>query len=402
MTDFKATRQLFQIPDGMTYLVGNSLGPMPHTAQTRVENLMKRDWANQIVGGWRSGGENKQGWFVQPGQIGDRIGKLIGAPAGSTIVGDTLSLKVYQALGAALAMRPDRKIILSDAGNFPTDLYMVQSLIKSLRQGHELKIVGPHKIAEHLNEQVAALLITEVDYRTSQLHSMKDLTAKAHKVGALTVWDLAHSAGALPIDVTETQADFAVGCTYKFLNGGPGAPAFIYVAPKHLSQTEPLLAGWMGHAQPFDFDTEYKPSPTIERMRVGTPPVLGMAALDGALDVWDQVELSDIRTKTIELGQMLVELIGEKRPQLKLESPVDPHKRGSHLAFSHPNGYAIVQALIADKIMADFRAPDTIRFAITPLYIGAEDLAYAVDKLAHILASDSWDKPQFMAMGKVT
>jgi len=401
-TNFAKTRTQFHLPEDLTYLVGNSLGPMPLKAKERIASLMTDEWATMKVGGWRKGGRDKEGWFVQPSLIGDRVGKLIGAPAGTVMVGDTLSVQIYQALGAALALRPERKIILSDSGNFPTDLYMAQGLIKTLGKGHKLKIVEPDQIEANLTDEVAVLLITEVDYKTSRLHSMKDLTTKAHAVGALTVWDLAHSAGALPIDLLGTGADFAAGCTYKFLNAGPGSPAFIYVAPKHIKTAEPVLAGWMGHANPFDFDTTFEPSLTIERMRIGTPPVLGMAALEIALDVWDDVSLEDVRARSIELSELMIKLIQDKCPQLKLDSPKNPQSRGSHLAFSHIEGYAIVQALIANKVMADFRAPDTMRFAFTPLYTRNEDIHTAVETLAEILETGAWNKPEFKALSKVT
>ena len=249
MTDFSATKAMFHIPEGMIYLDGNSLGPLPRGAADRMARVITDEWGHMLITGW-----NKAGWMEQPTRVGDRIARLIGAEPGHVVMGDTLSIKVYQALAAALEMRPDRRVILSDSGNFPSDLYMAEGLIASLGRGHELRVVAPEDVAANITEDVAVTLITEVDYRTGRKHDMADLTARAHAAGALTIWDLAHSAGALPVDLAGAGADFAVGCTYKYLNGGPGAPAFIYVAPRHADAARPALSGWLGHEAPFAFD----------------------------------------------------------------------------------------------------------------------------------------------------
>ncbi|MFB0940581.1 MAG: aminotransferase class V-fold PLP-dependent enzyme, partial [Paracoccaceae bacterium] len=280
MTNFTATKSMFHIPEGMIYLDGNSLGPLPKTAAARVAETVTQQWGEMLITGW-----NKAGWMAQPTLVGDRIAKLIGAEAGHVMVGDTLSIKVYQALASALEMRPDRKIILSDSGNFPSDLYIAEGLIASLDRGHELRVVAPEEIEAHITEDVAVTLITEVDYRSGRLHDMAKLTAKAHAMGAVTVWDLAHSAGAIDVNLAAAAADFAVGCSYKYLNGGPGAPGFIYVAPRHAETARPALSGWLGHDAPFAFEQSYRAGGGIERMRVGTPPVLALAALEAALDV---------------------------------------------------------------------------------------------------------------------
>ncbi|MCB1465722.1 MAG: aminotransferase class V-fold PLP-dependent enzyme, partial [Rhizobiaceae bacterium] len=275
MTDFTKTRTLFHLPEGIIYLDGNSLGPLPISAQARVARMMSAEWGEQLIKGW-----NSAQWFTQPRRVGDRIGRLIGAQEGTVVMGDTLSIKVYQALAAALALNPDRKVVLSDNGNFPSDLYIAQGLLKALDRQLELRIVDPEDVEDSIDESVAVLMVTEVDYRTGRLHDMRTLTARAHAAGAITVWDLAHSTGAIPVDVAAAGADFAVGCTYKYLNGGPGAPAFIYVAPKHLETAQPALSGWMGHAAPFAFDLDYQPGGGIDRMRCGTPPVIALAALE--------------------------------------------------------------------------------------------------------------------------
>jgi len=397
MTDFARTRSQFHIPDGVVYLDGNSLGPLPIAAKERVARVLSDEWGEQLIRGW-----NTAGWMVQPRRIGDRIGRLIGAAEGTVVMGDTLSIKVYQALASALELNPARRVILSDAGNFPSDLYMAQGLVGSLGRGLSLKVVEPEQVEAAIDDQVAVLMLTEVDYRTGRLHDMKALTQKAHAAGALTVWDLAHSAGALPVDIEGAEADFAVGCTYKYLNGGPGAPAFIYVAPKHAAAARPALSGWMGHEAPFAFDLDYRAGLGIERMRVGTPPIIALAALDAALDVWDGVSMDDVRKASIALADLLIREVGARCPELTLASPRDGLARGSQVSFRHENGYAIMQALIARGVIGDFRAPDSIRFGLTPLYIGETDVLKAAEILEDIVINRRWDQPQYRRKALVT
>jgi kynureninase len=397
MTDFARTRSQFHIPDGVVYLDGNSLGPLPIAAKERVARVISDEWGEQLIRGW-----NTAGWMVQPRRIGDRIGRLIGAAEGTVVMGDTLSIKVYQALASALELNPTRRVILSDAGNFPSDLYMAQGLVGSLGRGLSLKVVEPEQVEAAIDDQVAVLMLTEVDYRTGRLHDMKALTQKAHAAGALTVWDLAHSAGALPVDIEGAEADFAVGCTYKYLNGGPGAPAFIYVAPKHTAAARPALSGWMGHEAPFAFDLDYRAGLGIERMRVGTPPIIALAALDAALDVWDGVSMDDVRKASIALADLLIREVRARCPELTLASPRDGAARGSQISFRHQNGYAIMQALIARGVIGDFRAPDSIRFGLTPLYIGETDVLKAAEILEDIVINRRWDQPQYRRKALVT
>lgn len=397
MTDFARTRALFHIPEGVIYLDGNSLGPLPIAAKARVADMLAAEWGEQLIRGW-----NSAGWFMQPRRIGDRIGRLIGAPAGTVVMGDTLSIKVHQALAAALELNPGRKLVLSDSGNFPSDLYIAQGLLKSLGRGHELRIVAPEEVEAAIDENVAVLMLTEVDYRTGRLHDMKALTAKAHAAGALTVWDLAHSAGALPVDLGAARADFAVGCTYKYLNGGPGAPAFIYVAERHLETARPVLSGWLGHEAPFAFDLDYRPGGGIDRMRVGTPPVIALAALEAALDAWEGVDMADVRRMSIALCDLFIREVEAGCPELVLNSPRDGARRGSQVSFRHPEGYAVMQALIARGVIGDFRAPDGIRFGFTPLYIGEAEVRGAAKILAEIMANRLWDRPEFKRKAAVT
>ena len=397
-TDFIATRALFDLPEALIYLDGNSLGPLPRAAAARVAQTVTDEWGQMLIGGW-----NRAGWMDQPARLGDRVGRLIGAEPGSVVLGDTLSIKVYQALASALELAaPGRRVVLSDSGNFPTDLYMAEGLIRSLGQGHELRVVAPEAVAAALDETIAVVMLTEVDYRTGRKHDMAALTAKAHELGIVTVWDLAHSAGALPVDLAASAADFAVGCTYKYLNGGPGAPAFIYVAPRHAERVRPALSGWLGHDAPFAFEPAYRPGRGIERMRVGTPPVLQMAALDAALDAWEGVDMADLRARSLELTDQFIAEVEAACPMLTLATPRAHAERGSQVSFGHPQGYAIMQALIAEGVVGDFRAPDILRFGFTPLYISNEDVSMAAAVLADVMAQELWDRPEYHARSRVT
>ena len=396
-TDFAATRAQFILPEGMIYLDGNSLGPLPQAAAARVARAVEAEWGQMLITGW-----NKAGWMDQPARVGDRIARLIGAEPGSVVMGDTLSIKVYQALASATEMRPGRKVILSDSGNFPSDLYMADGLCRTLGDGHALRTVAPEAVEAAIDDTVAVVMITEVDYRTGRRHDMAALTRKAHAAGALMIWDLAHSAGALPVDLAGAGADFAVGCTYKYLNSGPGGPAFIYVAPRHAEAARPALSGWLGHEAPFAFDPDYRPGRGIERMRVGTPPVLQLAALEAALDVWDQVDMADLRARSLELTDQFIAGVEASCPDLVLATPRAHQMRGSQVSFRHPEGYAIMQALIAAGVVGDFRAPDILRIGFTPLFIGTDEVARAVEILAAIMASRSWDRPEFRQRARVT
>ncbi len=397
MTDFAATRARFDLPEGVIYLDGNSLGPLPRGAAERAQQVITREWGEMLITAW-----NRAGWIDLPRRLGDRIGRLIGAAPGTVSVGDTLSIKVYQALAAALALNPGRKVVLSDSGNFPTDLYMAEGLLRTLGKDHELRIMAPEDVAGAITDEVAAVMLTEVDYRTGRRHDMAALTGKAHAAGALALWDLAHSAGALPVDLAGTGADFATGCTYKYLNGGPGAPAFIYVRPDLADRAIPALSGWMGHAAPFAFDLAYRPAVGVDRMRVGTPAILAMGVLDAALDVWEGVDMADVRARSVELSEVFIAEVEASCPGLELASPRDPRARGSQVSFRFAQGYAAMQALIAGGVIGDFRAPDIMRFGFTPLYLGEAEVREAAARLARILATRAWDRPEFHRREKVT
>ena len=397
MTDFAKTKAMFHLPDGVIYLDGNSLGPLPLAARDRVAGVISDEWGEMLVRGW-----NQAGWMAQPARVGDRIGRLIGAPEGTVVMGDTLSIKVYQGLASALRMRPNRRVILSDTGNFPSDLYMAEGLIALLDRGHELRLVAPQDVEAAIDDRIAVLLLTEVDYRTGRKHDMVRLTEKAQAAGALTIWDLAHSAGALPVDLTAAKADFAVGCTYKYLNGGPGAPAFIYLRPDHAGEVRPALSGWLGHEAPFAFDLDYRAGTGIERMRVGTPPILALAALESALDVLESVDMAEVRAKSIELSELFIAEVERRCPDLVLASPRDGAARGSQVSFDYSEGYAVMQALIDRGVIGDFRAPGTLRFGIAPLYLDADDVIRAASILEDILARRAWDEPRYRKRQAVT
>lgn len=390
-------KDLFALPDGMIYLDGNSLGPLPKSVNAALSTMVTDQWGAHLIKGW-----NLDDWMGQPMRVGNMVGKLVGAPEGTVTMGDTLSVKVYQALSAAVQMRPDRKVILSDSGNFPSDLYMAQGLIAQLGQGHELRIVAPEEVTDAITEEVAAVMITQVDYRTGRMHDMNTITQKAHDAGAVMIWDLAHSAGAVPVDLAASGCEFAVGCTYKYLNGGPGAPAFIYVHPDVIEGIKPALSGWLGHDAPFAFEQGYRPAMGIERMRVGTPPVLQLTALEAALSVWDGVEMADLRAASIRLTDLFVELVEARCPDLKLHSPRDATQRGSQVSFEHEHGYPVMQALIDRDVIGDFRAPNVIRFGFTPLYIDESDVRSAVAILVDVLDNRLWDDPKYHAKGRVT
>lgn len=397
MTDFAATKALFHLPAGMIYLDGNSLGPLPLAAPARVAQTVSQEWGEMLITGW-----NRAGWMDKPMAVGGRIARLVGAEPGSIAMGDTLSIKVYQALASALEMNAPRRVILSDSGNFPSDLYMAQGLCRTLGPGYSLKIVAPEEVLDAIDETVAVTLITEVDYRTGRKHDMSAITARAHEMGALTIWDLAHSAGALPVDLAGAGADFACGCTYKYLNSGPGGPAFIYVAPRHQDRARPALSGWQGHDAPFAFDLDYRPATGAERMRVGTPPILQLAALEASLDIWDGVDMADLRRASLALTDRFIAGVEAACPTLTLATPRAHDQRGSQVSFRHAEGYAIMQALIARGVIGDFRAPDIIRFGFTPLFIDQGDVDGAVAVLADVMAKSLWDSPEYKTRKKVT
>ena len=390
-------KDLFELPEGVIYLDGNSLGVLPKGAATRATQVIEQEWGGQLIRAW-----NSAGWMDLPRVVGDRIGQLIGAPAGSVATGDTLSIKVYQALAAALKMRPDRRVILSDNGNFPSDLYMAQGLIGTIDKGYELRTPAPEDVADAITEDVAVVTLTHVDYRSGRMHDMKAITEKAHAMGAVMIWDLAHSAGAVPVDMAGSNAEFAVGCSYKYLNGGPGAPAFIYARPDIIESVQPALSGWLGHDAPFAMELGYRPAMSTERLRVGTPPILQLAVLQEALTAWDGVDMADLRAGSIALSERFIGEVSARCPELRLASPTDPETRGSQVSFGFQHGYAAMQALIARGVIGDFRAPDIMRFGFTPLYLDESDVVRAAEILEEVIKTRAYEAPEYQTRSRVT
>ncbi|MDO5088062.1 MAG: kynureninase [Comamonadaceae bacterium] len=417
-------RDLFTLPAGVIYLDGNSLGVLPSHVPARVADVVAREWGQDLIQSW-----NRAGWFDLPRRVGDRIAPLIGAGPGEVTATDTTSINLHKALGAALALAaqrtpadtpdgaPRRRTILSERSNFPTDLYIAEALCR--QHGLQLALVdAPQDIAARLTPDVAVLMLTHVNYRTGAMHDMAALTAAAHAAGALAVWDLCHSVGAVPVDLTAAQADFAVGCTYKYLNGGPGAPAFVWAHPRHVSQPWQPLAGWWGHARPFAFTPDYQPAPGIARYQCGTQPIISLSALDAALDVFDAAAplggMAALRAKSLALTDLFIALVEALCPgQFTLVTPRAHGQRGSQVCLTPtaalPAGcaYAIVQALIARGVIGDFRAgddaqPDILRFGFTPLYLSHQDVFHAAHHLQSVLQKQEYTRPEFNQRHAVT
>ena len=379
-------RHLFDIPSDVTYLDGNSLGAMPHAARDAVNTAVIDEWGSGLIRSW-----NSADWINLPRRVGSRIGALIGAQEDSVIAADSTTLNLYKVLRSAMQMAGRRNVIVTDSDNFPTDLYAIDAVAQ--QRGSEVRAVTRGAIAAVLDANTALLTLTHVDYRTSEMADIRALTDRAHEVGALVCWDLAHSAGAVPVDLGAADVDFAVGCGYKFLNGGPGAPAFVYVAPRLLDRARQPFHGWMGHAEPFAFARQYSGAPGIEQFTVGTPPVLGLRALSGALSAFDGVEVSRLHAKSIAIAGLFHDLADAVLiPRgCSVYSHRDPRTRGSHVALSHTHGYAIVQALIARGIIGDFRRPNVMRFGIAPLYNTASQIVDLVDAIADIVDTGAYE-----------
>ena len=378
-------REEFDLPADVIYLDGNSLGPLPKATPGRVAEVVAREWGQSLIRGW-----NTHGWMRLPLRIGEKLGRIIGAEPGSTLVADSTSVNLFKLLAAALEARPTRRMILTETGNFPTDLYMAQGLAALLRRGHEVRAVADPVAA--LNQDVAILMLTHVNYRSGAMHDMASVTRAAHAVGALTLWDLSHSAGAVPLRVAEDGADFAVGGGYKYLNGGPGAPAFLSVAPRLHADLRLPLTGWLGHAEPFAFAPDYRPAEGIGRATVGTPPVLSLAALEVGVDQMLRVPMDALRAKSQRLIDLFIALIEQEcaEYEFRLLTPRDAAIRGSQVAFGHADGHAIMQALIARGVIGDFRSPDVMRFGLAPLYVRHTDVWDAVSVLCEVMRTGAW------------
>ncbi len=384
-------RAEFLLPERVIYLDGNSLGPLPRQTAARLAAVVEREWGSGLIRSW-----NDAGWLGLPERVGDKIGRLIGAPPGTVLAADQTSINLFKLLAAALDLRPDRRVILAEAGSFPSDLYIAGGLARLLDRGHRVRSVARTDLAASIDADTAVLLVNHVDYRTGALHDMGSLTRAAHDAGALTVWDLAHSAGATSVDLAGTGADFAVGCGYKFLNGGPGAPAFLYVAEELQERVRYPLTGWLGHADPFAFASEFRPAAGIAAAAVGTPSILAMTALEAGVELALRAPMALVRAKSERLIDILVERI-ELGPALPPDQP-----RGSQVSFRHPAAYAVVQALVERGVIGDFRMPDLIRFGLTPLTLRYVDAWDAAETMREVLATQSWREDRFQKRARVT
>lgn len=392
-------RDKFLLPPGVIYLDGNSLGALPRSTPGRLSRVIEQEWGEDLITSW-----NRHGWMAMPQRVGDKIARLIGADAGEVVVAESTSINLFKVLAVALKMRPGRRVIVSDTENFPTDLYMAEGLAKLLDQGHTLRLVAADDLGQALDGDAAALVLTHVNFRTGAMQDMAARTTAAHAAGALAIWDLSHSTGVVPVDLNAARADFAIGCGYKYLNGGPGAPAFVYAAAHHQGQVPQPLQGWLGHAAPFEFAAAYRPAAGIRQYMVSSPSILGLAALEEGVDLLLQADLEQLRAKSLALTEAFITLVEARCAGLglSLATPRDPACRGSQVSFAHEHGYAVMQALIARGVVGDFRTPDLVRFGFTPLYIRHVDVWDAAETLRDILETGAWRRPEFQKRAAVT
>jgi kynureninase len=394
-------RTRFRLPAGRIYLDGNSLGALPEHTGERLDDVIARQWGRDLITSWST-----HGWFRLAESVGDAVGGLLGAAPGQVVVCDSISVNLFKLLTAALRMRPERRVILSERANFPTDLYIAQGLDDLLPDRLELRLVetASDALEDALDDDVAVMMLTHVGFRTGRRLPMERLTRAAHEAGALALWDLAHTAGAMPVDLDRCGVDLAVGCGYKYLNGGPGAPAFAYVARRHHEALRSPLWGWMGHAEPFAFDPLYRPAKGVRQLVVGTPPILSLAALAAGVELFSSVSLDDVRRASVDLTELFIELVEDQCAGfgLRLVSPRDPDERGSQVAFAHDDGYPMMQALIDQGVIGDFRAPDLLRFGFAPLYIRRTDVLDAVTVLRRVLDSEVWRDQKYQQRSTVT
>jgi len=393
-------RDRFDVPDGVIYLDGNSLGCLPRATPARLEQVVRKEWGNDLIRSW-----NSAGWIDMPKRVGAKIAPLIGAQPHEVIATDSVSVNLFKLISAALAMQAEqhgsgRKVVLSEPGNFPTDIYMIEGLEK---QGlAERRLADRNAMMDALGDDVALLLLTHAHYKTGEVFDMPALTRAAHDAGALVLWDLSHSGGALPVDLNGAHADFAVGCGYKYFNGGPGAPAYAFVAERHIEATQQPLSGWMGHAAPFAFSDDYKPAPGVERLMCGTPGILALAALEVGVDLIAEIGIEPLYAKSQQLSEFFRQCLGESGLDLELVSPQDPGARGSQLSFRHKEAHAICQALIARGVIGDFRDPDILRFGFAPAYLRFADMAEAVRHMKEVLETGEWQREEFRERAAVT
>jgi kynureninase len=384
-------RDRFVLPPGVIYLDGNSLGPLPRATPGRIAKLVEHEWGEGLIRSW-----NDAGWIDLASRVASGIAQLVGAASGSVVVADSTSINLFKLLGAALHLQDGRHVIVSEPSNFPTDLYVAQGLTAFLGGRHELRLVEQDELRAAIDDDTAVVMLTHVNYRTGAMHDMARITRMAHARGALVLWDLAHSAGAVPLDLTAADADFAVGCGYKFLNGGPGAPAFLYAAPRLHARLRMPITGWLGHADPFAFETRYRAAPGLAQATIGTPPILSLGALEVGVGIALEVPMSQVRKKSQTQLKLLARLFDHAAPGMfRRVTPDDLARCGSQLCLAHPDAYAIMQALIARGVIGDFRAPDILRFGITPLTLSYADLWHAAATLGAVMAENAWRGSSF-------
>ena len=390
-------RSRFTLPAAVIYLDGNSLGALQPAVAERLREVVDTEWGHGLIRSW-----NDAGWVELPRRVAGLLSPLLGAAPDELAVTDSTSANLFKALATARRLRPGRRVLLTDDANFPADVYVAHGLAE-LTGDLEVRVAPTLEVADHLDEDVAVLLLTHVDYRTGRRHDVAGLTTAAHDVGALAVWDLSHSVGALAVDLDAWGVDLAVGCTYKYCNGGPGSPAFLYVATRWHDEASTPVRGWFGHARPFAFDVGYEPAPGAERFLDGTPPVLSMAALETALEVFDGVEVADLDARAGELTGLFIELVDQHLgDEVEIVTPRDPAERGAQVAIRHEDADALTQALIAHGVIGDHRPPDLVRFGFAPLYVTRLEVVEAVEHLATLLRSGDWDRPEFRVQRTVT
>lgn len=390
-------RHLFDLTAGLIYLDGNSLGPPVKGSEEIAFKVIDSEWKTELIRAW-----NTCGWIELPHTVGNLLAPIIGVSPDTISMGDTLSVKLFQVLAAAVEMKPKRKVVLTDSGNFPSDLYIANGLLDSLGRGHQLKIVKPDQVIKNINDKVAVVYLTHVDYRTGRKHDMAKITKRAHECGSVVIWDLAHSVGALPLELETVQAEFAVGCTYKYLNGGPGAPAFVYVRPDLVSSIQPVMPGWLGHKKPFSMDIWYTPAKGVGRFRIGTPSVIQFKILEHALALWKNVDLYKLYDQSVVLSELFIAEMKARCPSLELVSPSDPTQRGSQVSFASKHAYPLIQALIDRNVIGDFREPNILRFGLAPLYVDENQVIAAVQILEQIIKEKVWQQDKYQTKKKVT
>ncbi|NWE38819.1 kynureninase [Pseudomonas yamanorum] len=397
-------RNQFALPAGVIYLDGNSLGARPVAALARAQAVIAEEWGNGLIRSW-----NSAGWADLAQRLGNRLAPLIGARDGEVVITDTTSINLFKVLSAALTVQreraPGRKVIVSEASNFPTDLYIAEGLTELLQQGYSLRLVNsPDELPQAIDQDTAVVMLTHVNYKTGYMYDMQAQTALSHECGALAIWDLAHSAGAVPIDLHQAGADYAIGCTYKYLNGGPGSQAFVWVSPTLVDAVTQPLSGWFGHTRQFAMESRYAPSQGIARYLCGTQPITSLAMVECGLDIFAQTDMASLRTKSLALTDLFIALVESRcaAHELTLITPREHARRGSHVSFEHPEGYAVIQALIARGVIGDYREPRIMRFGFTPLYTSFTEVWDAVEILGEILDQKTWDQPQFKVRHSVT